>query len=89
MDNETKLMHLIAGAMYGEDPTCTRTSYSKPKIDYAKEETAVKSAEKMSTEDKNLEAYPCFWCGGWHIGRAMTVIEEEIFRRRAREAIKQ
>ena len=39
------------------------------------EESAVRAAEAMNSKQKvrkPLEAYPCYWCEGWHIGRAMS-----------------
>jgi len=63
-------MHLKAGEAYGRGSTCGN------KIKYGHEETAVKAAEKLTiTYSKPLEAYPCFFCQEWHIGRKMT--EEE------------
>jgi hypothetical protein len=37
-------------------------------------ESAEKAAEKLNTKKERpdfhlLEAYPCAFCGGWHIGR--------------------
>lgn len=72
MDEETRQLHLSAGKQYGREATCGT------KVDYRSEESAVRAAEAMnakSTTRKPLEAYPCYWCEGWHIGRAMT--EEE------------
>lgn len=71
-------MHLRAGATYGRESTCGI------KIDYASEQTASKAALAMTARQKKLgyerplEAYPCTWCSGWHIGREMT--EEERIR---------
>jgi hypothetical protein len=70
MDDAVTRMHLRAGEAYGRGPTCGN------KIKYGHEETAVKAASKLTiTYTKPLEAYPCFFCQSWHIGRAMT--EEE------------
>ncbi len=74
MDTETYQMHLVAGRTYGPDSACTG------KLDYGSEESATKVAEKMSIKFcRDLEAYPCTWCGGWHIGRALTEDEVERF----------
>jgi hypothetical protein len=74
MNEKTKQMHLAAGRAYGEEATCGR------KIDYKSEESADKAAAAMSAKgDKVLEAYPCCWCKGWHIGRAMTWEERVQF----------
>jgi len=72
MDDIEKALHLKAGYVYGKNATCGK------KIDYQSEATAQKAAEAMTNkrkDNKQLEAYPCYWCKGWHIGRAMT--EEE------------
>lgn len=67
-------MHLVAGKTYGEEATCGS------KIDYRSEASAAKAAIKMGAKysDKDFEEYPCCWCGGWHVGRAMT--EEEVVK---------
>jgi hypothetical protein len=67
MDDKTFRMHLEAGRVWGEAATCGR------KIDYKSEESADRAAQAMMAKgSKALEAYPCTWCGGWHIGRATT-----------------
>ena len=35
--------------------------------------------EKASCGKKKVEAYPCIWCDGWHVGRAMTPEEYDQF----------
>lgn len=73
METETYQMHLVAGRTYGPDSSCTG------KIDYGTERTAEAVAERMSIRNcRHLEAYPCTWCGGWHIGRALT--DDEVAR---------
>lgn len=65
-------MHLAAGRAYGKERTCGR------KIDYKSEVSAFKAANgMMAKRSKDLEAYPCAFCFGWHIGRKMT--EDERF----------
>lgn len=67
-------MHLAAGKAYGRENTCGR------KIDYKSEESAVRAAEALSAKfDRELEAYPCAFCFGWHIGRTMTAEERTTF----------
>lgn len=74
MTQEELEMHLRAGKYYGKDATCGK------KIDYKSEATAAKSAAKLSNpEGKTLEGYPCYWCSGWHIGRALTQHEIWLF----------
>lgn len=67
-------MHLRAGRYYGKLATCGT------KIDYKSEPSATAAAVKMSKKsNRELEAYPCDWCHGWHIGRTMTERERSIF----------
>jgi hypothetical protein len=67
-------MHIRAGTAYGEDATCGH------KQDYKNELTASLSAVEMSAHyGRALEAYPCAWCRGWHIGRKMTPEERVRF----------
>lgn len=74
MDTETYQMHLVAGRTYGPDSACTG------KIDLKSEATAVRVAEQMSVKYcRDMEGYPCTWCGGWHVGRALTIAEIERF----------
>ena len=66
---ETIAWHLEVGRVSGQERTCGK------KVDYKSEETAVKVADKLNARGDRrnlLEAYPCYWCSGWHIGRAMT-----------------
>lgn len=74
MDGKEILMHIRAGLVYGQDATCGN------KIDYKREESAVKAARAMMDKgSKSLEPYPCAFCHGWHIGREMTVEEKLAF----------
>lgn len=74
MDEAERLIHLQAGKAYGKERTCGS------KVNYRTEGTATKSAEKMSLKQSgDLEAYPCFWCNGWHIGRSLTPEERQQF----------
>lgn len=74
MDAVEHGLHLRAGRAYGREATCGT------KIDYKSEESASKAAEKLSVKfDKAMEGYPCIWCTGWHIGRAMTEAERVQF----------
>lgn len=43
------------------------------KVDYKSKETAERAVVEMKEKARNvLEAYPCRYCGGWHIGRIRT-----------------
>jgi hypothetical protein len=66
MDELERRMHLKAGELFGQEPTCGK------KQDFKTEETAAKVAPKLSAKfEHEMEAYPCFFCGGWHVGRTM------------------
>jgi hypothetical protein len=74
MDQATHDMHIRAGTAYGKAATCGQ------KVDYRTEESADRSAAVMMRKgSKALEAYPCAFCQGWHIGRAMTEAERVQF----------
>ncbi len=67
---ELHKLHIIAGLACGEARTCGN------KINYYTIETAIKAAGKVSEKlGKELEAYPCAFCEGWHIGRKMSFKE--------------
>lgn len=67
-------LHMQAGRYFGVAATCGK------KVDYKTEQTAIKSAARQSVQyEKELEAYPCFFCNGWHIGRKLTEAEREFF----------
>lgn len=72
MDAAMASRHLAAGEMYGRDSTCGT------KIKHDTEEAARTAADALNRKGKArhvVEAYPCFWCGSWHIGRAMEANE--------------
>lgn len=74
MNEEEFNMHLRAGQYYGQTATCGN------KIDYKSEPTANKAAVGLANKNsRDLEGYPCFWCKGWHIGRALTEPERIAF----------
>jgi hypothetical protein len=74
MDPIDTAMHLKAGKVYGRESTCGK------KMNFHTEETATKVAPRLSVRfGHQMEAYPCFWCEGWHIGREMTDEEREYF----------
>lgn len=77
MNSQEVLMHMRAGREYGKESTCGQ------KNQYHSEELANKLAAKMTAKHKGeklLEAYPCYWCLLWHIGRAMTEEEQNTFK---------
>lgn len=78
MNENTRELHLYVGEKYGRDATCG--SKDKPKINYKAFDRARKTALVLSKKfDKAMEPYPCYWCDGWHIGRALTIEEIERF----------
>jgi len=75
MDSNEISMHIAAGRYYGRKSACGN------KIKYF-EESAIKTAIKLNTTGKarhSLEAYPCYWCSNWHVGRKMSQEERELF----------
>lgn len=78
MDEAERQMHLRAGLFYGREATCGPAA--KPKIKYHSEETALKSAVVMTEKlGREMEGYPCGFCGDWHIGRALSTEERVKF----------
>ena len=67
-------MHINAGTFYGERATCG-TKVDRRTEDSAKYQASLESARL----NKKMEAYPCAWCNGWHIGRAMDESERHRF----------
>ena len=58
-----RLWHYWIGLRTGKKKVC------KNKIDYKSFESSNKAAIELSEKwNTNLEAYPCIWCHGWHIG---------------------
>lgn len=77
MDELTRKIHMAAGEEYGRQATCRNGN----KINYQTETKACKAALRMSEKnDRDMEGYPCFWCGGWHVGRTLTELEIERFK---------
>lgn len=79
MDEELKQLHLDAGKASGEETTCLR--WGKPKQRYGSEDQAAKAAAALNRSGKahhTVEAYPCFWCSHWHIGREMALEELKL-----------
>lgn len=71
METIDTLVHHIAGYLSGRERACGK------KVDYQSEGSAVRNAERATLRyNSEKEAYPCIWCGGWHIGRKMT--QEEV-----------
>jgi hypothetical protein len=55
------------------------------KIRYQSEAIAVKAANNWNYGGEcghACEPYPCFWCGGWHIGRRMNEPINTLIRER-------
>jgi hypothetical protein len=74
MEDLERLMHMLAGEFYGQKSTCGL------KLGHHTEEKADRMAAQVSAKSgRELEAYPCLFCGNWHIGRKMTAEERERF----------
>jgi hypothetical protein len=76
MEKILQELHIKAGLIIGKDSTCGN------KIDYKTEVSADRAVESMNVKSKTrniLEAYPCAFCHGWHIGRQMTKAELESY----------
>ncbi len=57
---------------YGKAAGIERTCGSKQK--HANEDAATKAADNLNKSPKrhnDVEPYPCYFCGMWHIGRKM------------------
>jgi hypothetical protein len=67
--------HYMIGLLSGQNACCLR--WGKPKQNYKTKERAEQSAIALMKKQsgKILEAYPCVWCQGWHIGRKMTLLQ--------------
>lgn len=78
MDERIHAAHIAAGRMYGREATCGN------KYNHGSEEKAASAAAALMRSGKarhTVEAYPCAWCDGWHIGRRMTMDEMAAFLR--------
>lgn len=74
MDKTEFDMHIAAGVVYGRERTCGT------KTDFKSEERAIEVAPVLSRKfGHEMEAYPCAFCAGWHVGREMTAEEREKF----------
>lgn len=74
MESRIAKLHIKAGLKCGKEFTCGK------KINYKSEESAQMSADSINRKINRpnyheLEAYPCAFCGGWHIGRKMSTEE--------------
>jgi hypothetical protein len=71
MEKEIYDLHINAGRLSGIENTCFNKK-GNPKTGYLTEEDASKSAMALSQQyNKEMEAYPCAFCGKWHIGGKM------------------
>jgi hypothetical protein len=67
-------LHTFVGMMRGRYNTCLsqqKNGSFAPKVDYKSQETAAKSALRLTEKwGKQFDAYQCWFCKGWHIGGA-------------------
>lgn len=74
MEPKEQLMHFRAGKAYGRWATCGN------KIKHKTEDEA---RSLISEQDAaTVEAYPCFYCKDWHIGRVLREEERTKFSKR-------
>lgn len=74
MDPYIHSLHIKAGTLAGVERTCG------VKQRYPTEESASRASTAMNkkpTTRKELEPYPCAFCGLWHVGRKMSMAELE------------
>ena len=70
MDVQELIIRLRAGLACGRTSTCGR------KERFVQETAANLVASTLSKKiNKKLEAYPCIFCGYWHIGNKIDIIE--------------
>lgn len=57
--------HKSLSGLAGEHRAC------RDKINYKSQKTALRAKQEMEAKrDKIFDAYNCWWCNGWHIGKA-------------------
>ena len=67
MDQNEYNLQLKIAILCGEKNSCGT------KINYKSEATSVKKALEINMKKgRNLEAYPCPFCNGWHLGSKKT-----------------
>jgi hypothetical protein len=78
MNDKLYKLHMTVGLKAGREKTCGT------KRKFATEEIANKAAEKHNEwikRNHDVEAYPCCFCNGWHIGK---IIPGDILQRIAK-----
>ena len=69
MTNELVSLHYDAALKAGKEKSCGQ------KYRYGTYETALVGSFRLNSSSNarhQVEPYPCPFCGGWHIGNAMT-----------------
>lgn len=78
MKSDEYRMHIWVCHVYGKQSAC------RNKVNYRSEQKANEKAQTLTKQYcKLLEAYPCAFCDGWHIGRALTDEERSKFYKEA------
>lgn len=76
-------LHTFVGYMRGRENSCLtqkRDGSFAPKIDYKSQESAARSAEKLTAKwGRAMDAYQCWFCKGWHIGNAANLTVGKFF----------
>jgi hypothetical protein len=76
MNEDLQELRMGVGLVIGIDKTCGK------KINYVTEDQGSEFADKMNSKASTrntLEAYPCPFCKGWHVGREMSRSELESY----------
>lgn len=67
-------LHTLVGFMRGRENSCLtqkRDGSFAPKIDYKSQESAARSAGKLTEKwGREMDAYQCWFCRGWHVGNS-------------------
>jgi hypothetical protein len=76
-------LHTFVGYLRGRENSCLtqkRDGSFAPKIDYKSQESAARSAEKLTEKwGRAMDAYQCWFCKGWHIGNAANLTVGKFF----------
>ena len=67
-------LQIRARRVKGEWGNCTHFPHYHNELD-----ASMAAAEVADQVERKTEAYPCYFCGGWHAGWALTEEEREQF----------
>ena len=76
-------LHTLVGIMRGRHNSCLtqqKDGSFKPKVRYNTQPTAAKSAQALTDKyGREMDAYRCWFCKGWHIGGAANLTVGKFF----------